>query len=87
MDIISSHAQVIVKDSKGSSGVNIRSAMTGYAAVLNFWGQSTYLARVKGYNDLHILILPSDEWINDAKEEGFEIIGRLLDLVQVAQKA
>ena len=86
MDIISSHAQVIVKDNRGSCGVNIRSAMTGYAAVLNFWGQSTYLARVKGYNELHILILPSDEWKNDAKEEGFEIIGKLSDLVEKLEK-
>jgi hypothetical protein len=50
--------------------------------VLNFWGHGAYLARVKGYNDLHILILPSDEWENDAKEQGFEIIGKLSDLVK-----
>lgn len=82
MDIISSHAQVLVKDNKGSSGVNIRSTLSGHAAVLNFWGQDAYLARVKGCNDLQILILPSEEWENDAKAEGFEIIGKLSDLVK-----
>jgi hypothetical protein len=82
MNIISSEAQVIVKDSKGSSGVNIWSALSGHAAVLNFWGQDAYLARLKGHNDLKILILPNDEWENDVKAEGFEIIGRLSDLVK-----
>ena len=82
MDIISSHAQVLVKDNKGSSGVNIHSTLSGHVAVLNFWGQDAYLARGKGYSDLHILILPNDEWENDVKAEGFEIIGRLSDLVK-----
>jgi len=86
MDIISSHAQVIVKNNKVSSGVNIGSALSGYAAVLNFWGHGAYLARVKGYSDLHILILPSDEWESDIKAEGFEIIGRLSDLVGKLEK-
>ncbi len=86
MDIISSNAQVLIKDSKGSSGVNIWSALGGYAAVLNFWGQDAYLARFKSQNDLKILILPNDKWENDAKTEGFEIIGKISDLANAAQK-
>jgi hypothetical protein len=86
MDIVSSRAQVIVKDNESSSGVNIRSAMTGYSIVLNFWGNDAYLARVKGYSDIHILILPSGKWEGDAKAEGFEIIGRLSDLVGKLEK-
>jgi hypothetical protein len=86
MDIISSNAQVLIKDSTGSSGVNIWSALGGHAAVLAFWGHGAYLTRVKGYNDLRILILPNEKWKTDAKTEGFEIIGRLSDLVQVEQQ-
>jgi len=86
MDIISSDAQVLIKDSKGSSGVNIWSALGGHAAVLNFWGHDAYLARGKGFNKWHILILPGDEWEKDIQSEGFEIIGKLSDLVNAAQK-
>jgi hypothetical protein len=86
MDIISSHAQVLIKDGNGSSGVNIRSTLAGYVAVLNFWGHGPYLAREKGCSDWKILILPSDEWISALESSGFEILGKLSDLTQAALK-
>ena len=86
MDIISSHAQVLVKDNKGSTGVNIDSLIHGYVADLYFWGSSSYLARRKD-GGVHILIAPSDEWEEEIKEEGFVIIGKLSDLVKKLEQS
>ena len=86
MDIISSNAQVLVKDNQGSTGVNINSRIHGYVADLYFWGSSTYLALRKD-GGIHILIAPSDEWQEEIKEEGFVIIGKLSDLVKKLEQS
>lgn len=86
MDIISSHSQVLVKDNKGSSGVNINSLIHGYVADLYFWGSSAYLARRKD-SGIHILIAPNDEWEEEIKEEGFVIIGKLSDIFKKLEQS
>ena len=80
MDIITSHAQIIAKDSEKSCGANINSRVSGYVADLYFWGGAVYVARRIGESGLHLMIAPSDRWRGDIEAEGFEIIGKLSDL-------
>jgi len=84
MDIITSHAQIKVKDSETSCGANINRCVNGYVADLQFWGDSIWIARRKGESGLHLMIAPSDRWRGDIEDEAFEIIGRLSDLAKTA---
>ena len=86
MNIISSGAQVLVKDNYGSSGVNIHSIQNGSVAHLHFWGGPAYLARRKNCGVLHILVPPSEEWKEDIEREGFVIIGELNDLAKAQDR-
>ena len=81
MNIATSYAQIIVKDSDGLCGANISSIASGYVSDLYFWGKTVYVARRTGESLLHIIIAPSDCWMDDIKAEGFEVIGKLSDLV------
>lgn len=80
MDITTSHAQIIAKDSEKSCGANVNSRVSGYVADLHFWGDAVYLARRIGESGLHLMIAPSERWKGDIEAEGFEIIGKLSDL-------
>lgn len=80
MDITTSHAQIVAKDSEKSCGANINSRVSGYVADLHFWGDAVYVARRIGESGLHLMIAPSDRWKGDIEAEGFEVIGKLSDL-------
>ena len=86
MNIISSAAQVLVRDNHGIGGVNIHSIRHGYVAHLHFWGGSAYLARLKDSGLLHILVAPGEEWKEDIEREGFVIIGKLDDLAKAREQ-
>lgn len=80
MKIESNSAQILVRDNKGSSGVNINSALSGYAADLWFWGGAAYLCKHKDDQFLRVLVVPSAEWLKDIKDGGYEVVGLLSDL-------
>ena len=86
MNIISSDAQVFVKDNYGSSGVNIHSIQQGYVAHLHFWGGPAYLARRKNCGLLHVLVAPTEEWKEDIERDDFVIIGKLDDLAKAQEQ-
>ena len=80
MNIESKSVQILVRDNKGSSGVNINSALAGYAADLWFWGGAAYLCKRKDDQFLRVLVVPSSEWLQDIKDAGYEVVGLLSEL-------
>ena len=82
MNITTSSAQIIVKATTGSVGINIRNDLCGFGAALDCWGgDSFYLCKLKDTpaSFLTILALPSSEFEQDARDAGYTIIGRLRD--------
>lgn len=84
MTIESSNAQIRVEDSQAHAGVNVNRTASGYGADLSFWGGENYLAKRKDDPFMHVLVVPSARWLQDLKDEGWEIIGRLSDLLAQA---
>ena len=80
MNITTSHAQIVAKDSEKSCGANVNSRVSGYVADLHLWGDAVYVARRIGESGLHLMIAPSERWKGDIEAEGFEIVGKLSDL-------
>lgn len=81
MEITTSRAQISVKDNLNSGGVSVNSIVSGFVVDLYLWNDSVWVARRKGSNDLHLMIAPSDNWRESIENEGFEIIGKLSDMV------
>lgn len=81
MKIESPNAQIEVHDSGIFAGVNIRPAIYGYAADLQFWGGKTYVAKKDGCPFIHILQTPGERWLQDLKDDGWIIIGELSELI------
>jgi hypothetical protein len=86
MDIATSHAQIVVKDSKGSCGAHINQRVSGYVADLHFWGDAIYVARRSGSPALHLMIAPGEHWLGDIEADGFEVLGKLSDLADAGVK-
>lgn len=82
MKIGTSDAYITVEDSVGSGGANVTGRIHGYVADLHFWGSAIYVARRRNESDLHIIIAPSEHWMQSLADEGFEIIGKLSDLIK-----
>lgn len=80
MTIESNNAQILVRDHDGSAGVNINRAISGFGADLMFWGGESYLARREGEPFVHVLIVPGERWLQDLKDDGWKIVGKLSEL-------
>lgn len=87
MTIESNSAQINVKDSLSFAGVNINRALSGFASDLSFWGGEHYVARIKDDPFVHVLTVPSARWLQDLKDEGWEILGTLSELANAASIA
>lgn len=77
MTIETNSAQINVRDNTTTAGVNINSAIGGYGADLSFWGGVAYLCRRKDDPFLRVVLVPSEKWAQDMRDEGYEIIGAL----------
>jgi hypothetical protein len=84
MKIESNSAQINVRDNDSQGGVNINHALSGYAADMYFWGGAAYLCKRKDDPFLHVLMAPSAKWLQDVRDEGYEVIGLLSDLANTA---
>ena len=80
MKIESSSAQINVSDNDSSGGVNINNTLSGYAADMYFWGGAAYLCKRKDDPFLRVVMVPSAKWLQDVKDDGYEVIGLLSDL-------
>jgi hypothetical protein len=86
LKITSYSSQVEVSDCESFGGVNINPCAFSCVADLNFWGQAIYVAKRPGDHLPHILIAPSEKWVSDIRKEGFEIVGKLFDLIDQNKK-
>ncbi len=81
MTIESNSAQVNVKDNDSRGGVNINQTLGGYAADMMFWGGPVYLCRRKDDAFLRMVMVPSEKWLQDIKDDGYKVIGEIRDLL------
>ncbi len=80
MTIESNSCQILVRDSAGQAGVNVNRAASGYVADLYFWGGTAYLATRADDPFIHVLVAPSERWLQDLRDESWIIVGTLKDL-------
>jgi len=84
MNITSTGAQVEVRDNTDSTYINIHRCVNGYGA--EFWAHKSapiYLVRKVGEDDtwMRLVMVPSDKWLGDMRDAGYEIVGKLSDLL------
>jgi hypothetical protein len=86
---ITSHKGVQIKDNEGYPVANIIDCSNGFIADIDLlYENSVYVGRRVGarWGRLHIFIAPSGEnWKHAIEKEGYEVIGRLSEIVAHAE--
>lgn len=83
MKVETNNAQITLSDSVTNAGGNIRSRLSGYACDISFWEGALYFCRLPGGDPfVHIVLVPSSKWEGDLASEGYEVIGRIPNLLE-----